>query len=91
MDKTNLWRRHNDDEAQARALQQEAAGDTHRPVSGTPPYGDERVNAVALDVARSERERCAAFVEGWALPADAPPQLAALLRELAQALRQLTP
>ena len=60
-----LWQQHSQDEAVARQVQQERAGDTHRPVAGPPPYGSEQINLLAAEILREERERCAGVVEKW--------------------------
>ena len=80
-----LWRRHSQDEATARAAQQERAGQAHRPVDGPPPYGNEEVNLLAAEITAGERERCARLVEAWAIPpgADGPE----LLRQVAAGIR----
>lgn len=82
---TQQWRQHTADEAQASAAQQEDARPGHGPVTGPPPYGSEKLNVFAADIIRSERERCARLVETW--PADAQPDAAALLAEVARAIR----
>ena len=80
-----LWRRHSEEEATARKVQQEHAGSTHRPVDGPPPYGSEQVNLLAAEIVSKERERCARLVETWP---GAAPETAELLRQVAAALRQ---
>ena len=80
-----LWQHHSHDEALARRDEQERAGDTHHPVEGPPPYGNEQVNLMAAEIARQERERCARLVETWP-GVDA--STAGLLRQLAAELRR---
>ena len=80
-----LWRRHSEDEATARAAQQESAGQGHQPVAGPPPYGNEQVNLMAAEIVRRERERCAALVETWPVAPGAGG--AELLREIAAGIR----
>ena len=80
-----LWQQHSEEEAVARKLQQERAGDTHHPVEGPPPYGNEQVNLLAAEIVSQERERCASLVETW--PA-ADPYTAELLRQVAAELRR---
>jgi hypothetical protein len=60
-----LWKQHSDEEAMARQGQQARAGDTHSPVEGPPPYGNEQINLLAAGIVRQERERCASLVERW--------------------------
>ena len=79
------WRQHTEDEATARAVQQERAGPTHRPVNGPPPYGNEQMNQVAAEIKAEEREHCARLVETWPV-ADA--KAADLLRQVAAGLRR---
>jgi hypothetical protein len=81
-----LWRRHSEDEAAARAVQQESAGEDHGPLAGPPPYGNEQVNLIAAAIVERERERCARLVERW--PPGDDPSRAGLLREIAEALRR---
>ncbi|TFZ06119.1 hypothetical protein EZ313_05610 [Ramlibacter henchirensis] len=84
------WQRHSDDEARARAAQQESAGGTHQPVEGPPPYGNEQVNLIAAEIEREVTDRCARLVETW--PVGAGDEAAAgLLRDLAQAIRRTRP
>ncbi|HEY1226079.1 MAG TPA: hypothetical protein VGF26_02045, partial [Ramlibacter sp.] len=80
-----LWRRHSEDEAVARAAQQETAGRRHHPLPGPPPYGNEQVNLMAAEIVARERERCARLVETWPFAPDAG--RSELLRQLAQVIR----
>jgi hypothetical protein len=80
------WRRHSEDEASARQVQQESAGDSHQPVEGPPPYGNEQVNLMAATIVEQERERCARLVENWPAGPDLHPS--GLLHDLAAALRR---
>ena len=80
-----LWQQHSQEEAIARKGQQERAGDTHRPVEGPPPYGNEQINLLAAGIVRQERERCASLVESWP-GVDAG--TAELLRQVAAELRR---
>ena len=81
-----LWRRHSEDEAVARAVQQRSAGQDHSPLPGPPPYGNEQVNLIASGIVDSERERCARLVETWPVARDA--RNAELLREIAEGIRR---
>jgi hypothetical protein len=81
-----LWRQHSEDEAAARKAQQTHAGQTHQPVEGPPPYGNEQVNLLAAEIVARERERCAMLVETWPAGPDVKPD--ELLRQLAAQLRR---
>ena len=80
-----LWRRHTQDEAEARAVQQESAGQDHSPLPGPPPYGNAQVNLIAAEIVLRERERCARLVEGW--PVDPTADAGAMLRDIADRIR----
>ena len=80
------WQRHNQDEARARAAQQQSAGGSHRPVNGPPPYGNEVVNAIAADIVQREREHCARLVEAWPVGGDG--RKSELLRQVAEGIRR---
>lgn len=80
-----LWRRHSEDEAVTRAVQQENAGQEHHPVPGPPPYGSAQVNLMAAEIVERERERCARLVETWPVAPDA--SSAELLRDIAERIR----
>ncbi|KQT10320.1 hypothetical protein [Ramlibacter sp. Leaf400] len=80
------WRRHAEDEAAARAVQQENAGATHQPVGGPPPYGNEQVNLIAAEIIAIERERCAVLVETWPVGSDA--RAAEMLEQVAARIRR---
>ena len=81
-----LWQQHSRDEAAAIEVQQGQAGDTHRPVGGPPPYGNEEVNLLAARIVEQERERCASLVEAW--PVAPGSEAARLLRDIAAELRR---
>lgn len=82
-----LWQKHSEEEAMARKVQQALAGETHHPVEGPPPYGNEQVNLLAVEIVRQERERCASLVEAWP---GVDPVTAELLGQVATKLRRGT-
>jgi len=81
-----LWRQHAEDEAVALKAQQASAGMTHHPVEGPPPHGNEKVNLIAAEILRQERERCARLVETWPVGGDA--SALKLLSQVAAELRR---
>ncbi|MBE7942487.1 hypothetical protein IM725_18120 [Ramlibacter aquaticus] len=84
---SRMWQSHSEDEVEAIKAQQRAAGDSHHPAQGPPPYGSEDRNLLARDVSSAERERCAQLVESW--PADASLGSKEALMAVAAMLRRI--